>query len=218
MSLYFHLFIFLLFFMKRFLLLIIVSLFPISTFASSDFTDLLTLFETGPYGYSDTNIILPHFDKKITKASWYVKFWNYLYMVANTWNDSYTKMLWSYLVRYDVSTRKIKKLTPALFWDTPTWAGFAFYYSNTVSNPILTVTINSKPNSPRYIYDLVLNKTIKITPSLLPKKGNKKPLSWNILPTTYDTKSIKVNVLYYGSDFNLDPNIEWENTIIYTFR
>ncbi|MBX9809661.1 hypothetical protein K2X92_04715 [Candidatus Gracilibacteria bacterium] len=204
--------------MKKFLLLLIVSFFPIIAHAGSDSTDLLSLFEKGPFGYSNTNIILPQFDKKITKANGYIKFGNYLYMVANTWNDSYTKMLGSYLVRYDVSTRNIEKLTPKLFGDTPTGAGFVFYYSKTATNPILTVTINSKLNSSRYIYDLVRNKTITINPSRFPKNGNKKPLSWNILPTTYDTKSIKVNVLYSGSDFNLDPNIEGNNTITYIFR
>ena len=97
------------------LLLALLILFPISSFASN-FSDLDTICDSktdGAYTSNNDELILKHINEKITKTSGYVKYDDYLYMVANTFTDNY-RFLGSYLLEYDCKEGSTKRLSNLL--------------------------------------------------------------------------------------------------------
>ena len=181
------------------LLLALLILFPISSFASN-FSDLDTICDSktdGAYTSNNDELILKHINEKITKTSGYVKYDDYLYMVANTFTDNY-RFLGSYLLEYDCKEGSTKRLSNLL---KISWVGMGFIQYSDKSN---SIWIRQTGNSNRrwvWIYDLENNKlqSIKSRPITIPKEYK---ASWVEDLDTYDWKSIELTVRYYTWNYN----------------
>jgi hypothetical protein len=212
--------------MKILLWVILLTLIPSFVFAS-DFSDLQTLcsMSDGTYG-AQPALILPHIDKKITKAVQYTKLqsgwsnsiYGAIFLHANTFTDDY-KFLGSYLLRYDCLTRKTDFLTKKLLnsgWTSFWWQASLQYIAHTNSFALQHVWW-SKTTS--WIYDLNTRKLRAIdTRKIRAPRGKYIWIQPNF--STYDWKGISVEILYYtkvrtGNVVNYKYENYWNPDIVY---
>ncbi len=184
---------------------IFLSLFfflPFVTFASNNFSDLNAVCRnSGEWNIWHETLILPHIDKKITKAEGYVKYNDYLYMDANTFTDNY-RFLGSYFLRYDCSNKKTEFLSWLLKKNLISELGFVGY--NEESNIIIVY------HAWRWwrwdwvwIYDLE-KETLRSIDYRKVKITNWKKVRINPDYSTYDGVSIVLEVLYYTGNYNYE--------------
>lgn len=190
--------------MKKIFLLIVLFLIPSFGFAS-DFSDLQTICSLSDGTYSaQPPIVLPHIDKKITKANNYIRmrwigshnFNGVIFFHANTFTDDY-KFIGSYLLEYDCNTNKLKTLTKML--TNKEWQRFPglAWITNIPKTKSLALTHGWSSNWGYYwIYDIDTRSLRYIkTNYIKAPKGQYVTISPDF--ESYDWKWINLKVLYY---------------------
>lgn len=193
--------------MKRYLLAIALFL-PFNIFASnfSDLNNLCISKTEGQYSSNADKLILKHINGRITKTEGFVKYDDYIYMVANIFTDNY-RFLGSYLLEYDCKEGSTKRLSSLL---KRSWVGMGFIQYSDKAN---SIWIRQTGNSDRrwvWVYDLENNelKWINSKPITIP---NWYKASWVEDLDTYNGKSIELTVRYYTGNYKYinfsDPEI-----------
>ncbi len=212
--------------MKILFWLILLTFIPSFAFAS-DFSDIQTLcsMRDGTY-WTQPALILPHIDKKITKAVQYTKLqsgwsndaYGAIFLHVDTFADNY-EFLGSYLLRYDCFTRKTDFLTKKLLnsgWTSIWWQASLHYITHTNSFALQHFW-QSKTTS--WIYDLDTKKLRVInTGKIRAPRGKYIWIQPNF--STYDWKGVSVEILYYtklrtSNGVHYKYENDWNPDIVY---
>lgn len=189
------------FYMKKFFLLVFLF-FPLSLFADNQFSDLDTACYNSMNGStSQEKLILKHINGRITKSEWYVKYNDYLYIVANTFTDNY-RFLGSYLVKYDCTDSITTRIAWPLKKNRINELGFIQY--NEQSNIIAVYHAGRGWKwDAVWIYDLETEKLRFINYNKVKIPRGKK-IAISVDYSTYNGTSVELNLLYYTGNYNYE--------------
>ena len=198
----------------KYLVLCISFFLPFIISASNNFSDLDTICSnSAEWSVGHETIILPHIDKKITKAEGYVKYDGHLYMDANTFTDNY-RFLGAYFLRYDCLSQKTERLSWLLKKNLINELGFIGYNENT--NLIIVYHAWGWWRwDGVWIYDIEKQRlrTIDYRKVRLPN-WKKVRISPDYL--TYNGESITLELRYYTGNYNYE-NFGNPDRITYKF-
>ncbi len=200
--------------MKKILLFILLFLLApaVTMAATATFSDIDSKCIWSTYGLHNTTmddkLILKHINGRITKTEWYLKYDEYIYMVANTFTDNY-RFLGSYFMRYDCKEKTTEKLSGLLRWNI-VWELWLISYDEWTNN-IAINHIGSNNARAYWVYDQESWILRKVDFRKL-KKPSGQYISVQPLLETYNGSSIELRVLYYTLSKNPNGGVNYNYT------